>query len=541
MNKPWLKLYDKGVPESLAYPDLTLPEILDRTAERHPDFNAVTLNENTLSYSELNDRVKALALGLKELGIKKGDRIALLIPNSPTYVIAHYAVVRLGAIVCNINVTTQGSELTRVLNHSGSTLLITLDLFLKTIIGATVETPVENILFHSVFGLEKEVEKNPDFPKTHRVNELIDQFMSHNCPIECLPDDTAVLQFTSGVTGLPKAAVLTHRTITSNILQIDSWNPVHGKGNRANLCIIPFFHVFGMTVCMHVSILRAYRMILFPMFDWSSLIEILDAIRIHKPISFPAVPALWAALVSYADIERIDLSSIEIASGGGSNLQPWIQEKYHHLTGRFISQAYGQSEASSTILITPFYSGQVSESVGIPLPDTDVKIVDVETGEAACKTGEIGELIVSGPQIMKGYWHDDEKTKEALRENWLYTGDLGYMDEQGRFYLVDRKDDLIISSGFNIYPSRIEEVIKAHPDVKEVAVVGLPDKLRGEVIAAFIVKETDKKVDWRILKAHCRDHLPDYKIPRFFKFRKDIPKNRIGKPLRRLLKSEQLD
>jgi long-chain acyl-CoA synthetase len=439
-------------------------------------------------------------------------------------------------VVCNINVTTSGKELTRILNHSQASLVITLDLFLKNVVEAVLKTPIKNVLMHSVFGLEKELAEKPDGLFISQVNDLIRDNLECNCPMDCAPDDIAVLQFTSGVTGLPKAAVLTHRTIVSNILQIDSWNPVQTSENRANLCIIPFFHVFGMTICMHVSIYRGYQMVLFPMFDWSSLIEILDAVKTWRPISFPAVPALWAALVSNADIERVDLSSIEIASGGGSSLPQWVQEKYQALTGKTISQAYGQSEASSTILITPFYSSRISQSAGIPLPDTDVKIMDVESGTSECKPGEIGEIIVSGPQIMKGYWLDEEKTKQALRNGWLYTGDLGYMDDDGFFFLVDRKDDLIISSGYNVYPSQIEEVLKNHPGIKEVVVAGLADPLRGQVITAFIVSASDQKPDRKSLISFCRNHLPDYKIPRFFKFREDLPKNKIGKPLRRLLK-----
>ncbi|MBU2515168.1 long-chain fatty acid--CoA ligase [bacterium] len=540
MDKRWLNLYDQDVPHSLEYPNITLPDILNRTAARTPDYPALTLNEIVITYSQLKIRVDALANALISFGVNKGDRIALLLPNSPTYVIAYYAIVKIGAVVVNLNVISQGEDLLRLLNHSDPKMVVTLDLFLKNVLEVAEQTSLDRILIHSVFGLEKESTLPGERIRLEIVNDLISGHSGQEGEQRCEPDDLAVLQYTSGVTGHPKAVMLTHRSIIDNLVQIDSWNPKPPTQSRSAICIIPFFHVFGMTVCMHLSIFRSYQMVLFPRFDWSSIIEILNSIKQYRPISFPAVPALWAALVSSSETDKYDLSSIEIASGGGSSLSEWIQEKYLRLTGKYISQAYGLSEASSTVFITPFRRPGISSSVGIPLPDTDVKIVDIETGEQELPVGETGEIIFKGPQMMKGYWQDEEKTSQTIRDGWLYTGDLGYMDDLGYFYLVDRKDDLMISSGYNVYPSEVERALIKHPQIKDVTVVGISDQLRGDAITAFIIPESDSFPKRQELISFCSNYLPDYKIPRFFKFRNELPKNKIGKPLRRLLKQELL-
>ncbi len=541
MNRPWQKQYDRGVPISLTYPEWTLFDLLEKTAKRSPAYLAISFNDLEITYETLLERVNALANGLKELDVQKGDRVALLLPNSPTYIIAYYAVVKIGAIVTNINVMNHGEELQRILNHSEAKIVITLDLFLKNVTSIVLNTPVQNLLIHSVFGVEKDIKDLERLPPLKYVNDLIEKYQGLDCENESSPDDVAVLQYTSGVTGLPKAAILTHRSMISNLIQIEAWQTMKATENRAVLCMIPFFHVFGMTVCMHVSVFNGYKMVLFPQFDWSSIISILDAIDKYNPISFPAVPALWAALVSSSEIDRVDLSSIEIASGGGAPLSTHIQEKYHQLTRKYISQAYGLSEVSSTALISPFRNGRISESVGLPLPDTDIKIMDIETGRTECKTGQVGEIAIKGPQLMKGYWRDDVKTENSLKNGWLYTSDLGYMDEKGFFYLVDRKDDLIISRGYNVYPSQVEEVLLKHPLIKEAVVVGIADPKRGQSITAFLIAKSEKLPDRRELSTFCHKKLPDYQVPRTFKFVEEIPKNKIGKPLRRILREKESD
>lgn len=539
MNKPWLKHYDEGVPHKPVYPELTLPEILLRAAREYPDHIASTMNEIDMTYGELNRKVNGFAHALSDMGINKGDRVALLLPNSPTYIIAYYAIVKLGAIVVNLNVMSLGEDLVTFLNASGAEIAITLDIFLNNVVQVVERTPVREIVIHSVMGQEKKIEYGEGCPEVRLFNDLVLANSADEPPQVCTPEDVAVLQYTSGSTGLPKAAVLTHGSIVSNLVQIDSWQPDEIPENSAVLCMIPFFHVFGMTICLNLSIYARMRMVLYPMFDWSNIVSILDDIKKYQPISFPAVPALWAALVSHNEADRYDLSAIRIATGGGAPLPAWVQKKFHQLTGKHLSQAYGLSEVSSSSHIMPFKGEKVHyDSIGLPLPGVDVRVVDVDTGKTDCATGEVGEMIIRGPQVMQGYWQDPERTAETLRDGWLYTGDLVRMDENGYFFLVDRKDDLIISRGFNVYPSDIETVLKKYPAVHDCAAVGTPDRMRGEAIVAYVVPAAGKSPQKGELLAFCKKHLPAYKVPRYIRMIDEIPANRVGKPLRRILREK---
>lgn len=536
MNRRWLNNYDDGVQTALEYPEITLPQLLVTTAVDHPDYIATTFNGIDTTYREINGKVNAFARALREMGVKKGDRVALIVPNSPTYVIATYAVMKLGAIVVNINVMSHGEELSAFINDSGARVAITLDIFVQNVIDIISKTHLEEVVIHSVFGLEKKMTMAAESLEIKIVDDLVSAFSADELPLICSADDVAVLQYTSGSTGTPKAAILTHRNVVSNVVQVSSWNPANRKRNPAVICIIPFFHVFGMTICLHLSVYSGYRMVLFPMFDWSSIVEFLKVIKEYHPISFPAVPALYAALVSFPDVTEYPLSSIEIASVGGAPVPLWVQDKYCDLTGKKLSVAYGLSEASSSTHISPFKGGAPPGSIGVPLPDTDARIVDLETGRKDCPIGDIGELIIKGPQIMQGYWNNTALTEQSLRDGWFYTGDLARMDENGFFYIVDRKDDLIISSGFNVYPSDIETALIKHAGVKDAGVIGAPDPIRGESIVAFVVMEEGALFDLGNLFKHCRKHLPEFKVPRRISQRDDIPYNRVGKPLRKKLR-----
>ena len=536
MDRPWLKSYEKGVPHTLTYPEITLAEILLNTAAKHPEHIACTLNDLDISYRELQERVNGLAHALHGLDVGKGDRVALILPNSPTYVIAFYAIMKIGAIAVNINVMAQGEELIRVLTHSGSKIVVTLDIFLQNVWRVMKDTPIKRIIIHSVFGLEKKVELGKGVPEPLVFNALVAAHPKGEVTIECSWEDIAVLQYTSGTTGAPKAAMLTHRNLVSNLMQINSWSTVPARENAAVVCIIPFFHVFGLSICMNLSVYRGFRMILLPRFDWSSILSLMENVVKYQPHSFPAVPPLWAALVSYPDAGRHSLPCDTVPSSGGAPLPLWVQEKYEQLTGRKIMEAYGLSEASSTTHINPMHRGIIPGSIGLPLPDTDARIVDIESGEKECPLGEVGELIIRGPQVMDGYWENQAATEEALRGGWLYTGDLARMDEKGYFYIVDRKKELIISNGYNVYPSDVEAVLLAHPGVKEAAVMGVPDPVRGEAIVAFVVPERDGAVNRNELLTHCRQHLALFKVPKSIRFEDELPKNPLGKVLMKLLR-----
>jgi long-chain acyl-CoA synthetase len=361
----------------------------------------------------------------------------------------------------------------------------------------------------------------------------------HDEPVwACEPDDLAVLQFTSGATGKPKAAMLTHKTIVANIMQTLAWVNAEEAGNDAVLCIIPFFHVFGMNACMNLAVCKGYRMILVPRFDWLDLIPLIAMIETYKPISLPAVPGLWTALLMSSRATQDLFSPLQVPVSGGAPLPSKVGEQYEALTGHKIYVAYGLSEASSAALFAPFPQGAPPGSIGLPLPDTDCRIVDMDTGMTELPPGEVGELTIQGPQVMRGYYGNPALTAKVLRDGRLCTGDLARMDKDGFFYLVDRKDDLIITSGFNVYPSAVEDVLIAHPAVKEAAVIGTPDRIRGQAVTAYVVLEEGQKADRDAILAFCRDRLPDFKMPRMIHFVGQIPRNPIGKPLKKSLKPD---
>jgi long-chain acyl-CoA synthetase len=536
MQRPWLRHYGEGVPQSIAYPDHAVPRFLVDTAARCPESIATTLYGTDITYGQLNAKANAFAHGLGSLGVKKGGRVALILPNSPTYVIAYYGTLKIGAVVVNINVMTPAEELARFLNHTGAEVSVTLDLFAGNLWKILKETPVRHVLIHSVFSKEKELPEIEGVAAPFVFNDFVAAQPAGEPDPVSGGADPAVLQLTGGTTGTPKAAVLTHRNIVANVIQVGSWHPTREPLNDAVICILPFFHVFGMMTCLNMPVYKGYRMILIPMFDWSNILDFLELVKKYRPISFPAVPALWAVMVSHPRAADYPLSAIEVAISGGAPLAPWVQEKFKELTGRTLGAAYGLTEASSTTHINPFHLDARPGSIGVPLPDTDARIVDIESGEQACPTGEIGELVVRGPQVMAGYLEDPDRTAKAVRNGWLYTGDLGRMDADGFFYIVDRKDDLIITGGFNVYPSDIEAVLVRHPQVKEAAVVGAADRVRGESVTAFVVPEEKSFADKAALLAWGREHLTAFQAPRDIVFVESIPRSPVGKPLRRLLR-----
>ena len=542
MNKPWLKHYEGHVPPSLTYPEVPIDRFLSNTVDRHPDHVAMSFNEVHFTYKALNERVNRFAHALLKLGVEKGDRIALLLVNSPTYVFAFFAVMKLGAVVVNLNVGIHGEELARCLNDSGAKAIVTLDLFAQGVYAVIKNTGVKTVILHSVFGLEKKMTLEQGVPQPLVFQDVVASAETAEEPaIRVLPGEVAVLQYTSGSTGAPKAATLTHNNIVASVIQSETWVGISDAGNAAVLCVIPFFHVFGMSACLLISVLKGYRMVLVPRIDLMDILSLMETLKTYKPISFPAVPSLWAAILSLPpEVARAHLSSIRVATSGGAPLPRWAHERFAELTGRRIVEAYGLSEASSATHFTPYPRGGPLDSIGLPLPDTEAKIVDRETGNTECGAGEIGELVVKGPQIMQGYWNNEALTSAALRNGWLHTGDLARMDQDGFFYLVDRKDDLIISSGFNIYPGEIEEVLRKHPKVRDAAAVGVPDRIKGQSIVAVIALKSGVEADKQELLKYCKDNMPDYRLPRAIILKEEIPRDPAGKILRRMLRQEAL-
>ncbi len=353
------------------------------------------------------------------------------------------------------------------------------------------------------------------------------------------PTDVAVLQFTSGSTGAPKAATLTHANVIASVLQADAWMGDQHAGNASVLCVIPFFHVFGLSASLLVSVLKGYRMILLPRIDPLDILSLMKINSTYRPISFPVVPSLWAAILSLpAEMLKPQLSSVQVATSGGAPLPAWVHERFEDLTGRKIIEAFGLSEASGATHFLPFPHGGPRGSIGLPSPDTEARIMDIETGQKECAVGEIGELLVKGPQIMQGYWNNPSLTALALQNGWLYTKDLARMDEEGYFFLVDRKDDLILSSGFNIYPSQIESVLEKHPKVKDVAVIGIPDRIKGQAVMAVIALKEGLEGSREEFLRYCKENMPDFRVPKVILFRPEIPRDPAGKIQKKVLRQE---
>ena len=542
MSRPWHDKYDHPFPEPFTFPETTLDRIFAATAAAHPDWVALSAGDDDTTYAQLDERATRLAHGLRALGIVRGDRVALMLPNAPAYPLAAVAAHKIGAVVVNVSAMTKGPDFAGIVRATGARILVTLDVFLPNVHEALAASGIEHVVLHSVAGLERQLP--PPAVPTTPLGELLRSHPATPLPAVATPGDPALLQMTSGTSGRPKAVLLTHRNIVANLHQIEAFRPVAGAANGAVICLPPFFHVFGFTIGLQLSVLRGYRMVLIPRFDPLAILPLLGLLERHRPVvSLPGVPALWAVLTKHLESSpaaRELFAAIEMPSSGGAPLPPAVKERFHHLTGRRIHEAYGLSEAASTTHMTPVSHPSPAGSVGIPIPGTDARIADLDDPARTLPPGEVGELAVRGPQVMTGYWRAPDATESTARleDGWLYTGDLARMDAEGFFFIVDRRDDLIITSGFNVYPSEVEAVLKAHPGVADAAVVGVPDPSHGRVVIARVVPREGEELTAAAVLEHCRQRLPDHKVPRRVLVVAEIPKSPVGKPLRRQLRAE---
>jgi long-chain acyl-CoA synthetase len=534
MKKVWLKHYQEGVPEKIDYPDTPLTENLVRAAKDFPDVIATSLFGNELTYKALNEAVNSFSHALIEIGIKPKDRVAIILPNSPAFVVCYYGVLKAGAFVVPTNPMYTPRELKHQFNDSGAETVVTLSLFYDNVLSVKDKTKIKNIIVVP-FG-----DFDPKGVPVHLYYDLIEKYSKKEPKAEIDPDDIASFQYTGGTTGVAKGVMLTHRNLIANVEQCCWWNPWFeaSKGVQTTLCVIPFFHSFGMTVCMNLSIRLALKMVLIPRFDIDMM---LGAIKDHKPNLFPGVPTLYTAILNHPDSAKYDFKSIEIINSGSAPLPVEVMEGFEGLTGGRIMEGYGLSESSPVTHTNPIFGLRKTGSIGVPVSDTLSKIVDIDEGTKEMPTGEPGELIIKGPQVMKGYWNKPDETKIALRDGWLYTGDIGYMDEDGYFYIVDRKKDMIIAGGFNIYPRDIDEVLYEHPKVMEAAVIGVPDEYRGETVKAFVVLKPGETATEDDIKAFCKEKLAAYKVPKIVEFTDSLPKTAVGKVLRKELKAMEME
>lgn len=560
-DKPWLKLYDEGVPHSLhPYPEHPLYEFLEQAARNYPDRPAVIFRNQPLTYRQLNELTDQLAAALAGIGVKKGDRVAIYMPNTPQFVIAFFGILKAGGIISTISPLDATAQIEHKLSYVDAKVILLTSNFYEQFKNLQSTTPITRVIVTHV----KEYMPRPIkllFPllamlksdlKVHQatlrdgdtwLQDLLGRYSAAQRPkLEIGPDDNAVFQFTGGTTGVPKAAVEPHRSMVANALQIKAWLPDVRIGQEVGLLAIPLFHVYGMVVGMCNGIATGATLVLIP--DARDLDDVLSNIEKWRPTIFPGVPTMYNAINNHPRVQsgEVDVTSIRACISGSAPLLKETQERFEKLTGASLREGFGMSEAPTATHCNPMYGENRKGSIGLPLPDVACRIVSLEDGVTDLPAGEVGELVIHSPNLMWGYWEMPTETANTLREGadgkkWLYTGDIAKMDQDGYFFIVDRKKDLVIVSGFNVYPTNIEEVLIQHPKIMEVAVAGVSDPYRGETVKTWVVLKPgqtateEEIVDW----AKDCGQLAAYERPRIVEFRDELPKTLVGKVLRREL------
>lgn len=553
-KKPWFQHYPSDIPETINYDEKPLHQFLIESAERIPEKKALNFLGKEMTFKEVLQQAQKLANYLQSLGLKKGDRVASMLPNSPQAVITYYGAMMAGGTVVQVNPLFTERELSYQMQNSGAKYIICLDILLPRVSAIKEETDLEHVLVTRIadylpfpknliypfiqkrqYNLVVKVEESEH---VHDFKNVIANTSENYEKVEIdATKDLALLQYTGGTTGKPKGVMLTHYNLVANVQMATAWISKAEQDKEVVLGVLPFFHVYGMTTVMNLSIMYGAKMILLPKFEAG---EVLKTIQKHKPTLFPGAPTIYIGLLNHPDIHKYNLSSIKACISGSASLPLEVQEQFESITKGKLVEGYGLTETSPVTHANPIWGRRVHGSIGLPWPDTDAKIVKEGTNEEL-PIGEVGEIVVKGPQVMKGYWNNEEATNEVLTDGWLHTGDMGKMDEDGYFYVVDRKSDMIIAGGFNIYPREIEEVLFEHPDIVEAAVIGVPDEYRGETVKAVIVPKEGVTLNEKELDKYCRKNLAAYKVPRIYEFREELPKTIIGKVLKRQLIEESLE
>jgi len=566
MDKPWLTSYEAGVPPTLSYPAQTLGELLAASARTYATQTAtsyvlrymlggrLTIG-GKLSYKQLDEQVDRMATALYQLGVRQGERVAVMLPNSPHYLIAFFAAARIGAIVVNINPTYTSRELAHQLNDAGAETLVLLNLFWPRLQEARSETPIKRVIVANVFDtlglparllVRRAQQKLPEWvdvpaaPDVFFFSELLARYPPSPPAVAISPDDVALFQYTGGTTGLPKAAMLTHRNLISNVTMVDAWVKDGKPGAETIMAAIPFFHVYGMTTALLYGVLLGARIVTVP--NPRPISTVMEIIAKERCTIFPGVPAMYIGIINHKDVASYDLKSIKVCVSGSAPLPLQVQTQFEQITGGRLVEGYGLSETSPLTHGNPVRGKRKVGSIGVPFPDTDAKIIDLETGASLPFDGASqGELCVRGPQVMKGYWNRPEETLATIdADGWLHTGDICTVDAEGYFFVVDRKKDMINASGFKVLPREVEEVLFMHPKVLEAVVAGIPHPERGDdTVKAYIVPKPGEPPTVEEIRAFCKLHLAAYKVPREVEFRDELPKTAVGKVLRRILVEEE--
>lgn len=549
-KRPWFQHYDEGVPESIDYPKITGYDLLEKAAIKYPNQPCTIFKGAVITYKEMSEKTDRLAAGLHKLGVRKGDRVGLYIPNTPQFVVAFFAIIKLGAIVVATNPLYTEREIEYQVNDAGVEIMVLMTnnyekvkaIQHKTGIKQMVVTNLKEALpqpLKTLFTLFKE--KKSGFRVTLRDNDvwmqdLIDQNRPEDKPeVEVTTEDTALFQYSGGTTGISKGVVAAHYGVVANTYQIDAWNPLAVDGEETVLMAIPLYHAYGMVVGMMYGIKKGAGLVMVP--DPRDMKDVLENAVKYKCTIYPGVPAMYNAINNHPDVlsGKYDLSTISVCISGSAPLMRETKLKFEEITGGKLAEGYGLSEAPVASHCNPIVGPNKTGSIGMPFPDVDCKIVDLDDEETEMAPGEIGELALKGPQVMKGYHNMPTETANALRDGWLFTGDIAYMDEEGYFYIVDRKKELIKPGGFQVWPREVEEVLSEHPAVLEVGVAGIPDPDSGEAVKAWVVLKPGQTATEDELGEWCKKDLAAYKVPREIEFRSELPKTTVGKILRREL------
>lgn len=553
MEPIWLKHYPANIPHTIDYPLMPLSRLLDDAAARHPNAVAIDFQGMKTTYAQLKTTVDKFASSLAGMGVSKGTRVGIILPNLPQNVISYYAAMRLGAIVVENNPLYTERELAHQLDDAGVEVLITLDLFYDKVKALRPELPklrevVVTDVFDGLHGLKAKLgrmlkgkELSKPVPASEPVKQFRDLVKSGSPSVAQATinpkEDLALLQYTGGTTGLSKGVMLTHYNLVANAHMLKAWLPGVAEGKEVVICALPIFHSYGQTVCMNVGILLAGTLVLVP--NPRDLDALLKTIDRTKPTLFPGVPTLYINLLAHPDIKKYRMDSIRACVSGAAPLPIEVQQEWERVTGGKIVEGYGLSETSPSTHANPIDGQRKIGTIGIPMPDTQCKLVDVDDPSKEIPAPGPGELCIKGPQVMLGYWNRPEETAETIRDGWLHTGDVAEVDDEGYFKIVDRKKEMIIVGGFNVYPRDVEEVLFQHPKILEAAVAGIPGSKSGETVVAFIVLRPGETATPEEIEAFCRQNLTAYKVPKRYEFRSELPKTMVGKVLRRVLVEEE--
>ncbi|HUQ41146.1 MAG TPA: long-chain fatty acid--CoA ligase [Candidatus Limnocylindrales bacterium] len=548
-GRPWTRHYDEGVPATLSYPDTTMHAFLDDAAESYPGSTCTIFFNKKRTYQSISDDAWRFANGLRRLGVKKGDRVAIMLPNTPQFIVSFYGALRAGATVAPCNPLYTVPELRHQLADSGAETIVVLSRLYPVVKAARQGTKIKTVIvtnikeemplvIRTLFTLAKEKKdghRQPfaGDPGAIAYREVLAAPADH-FDAGVTKDDIALLQYTGGTTGVSKGAMLSHRALVANTLQCRAWHVHTTDGEGISMAVMPFFHVYGLTVVMGQAVQAASAMLLEPQFE---LERVLKDIAKHKPQTFSGAPRIYNAIINSPLATKYDLRSIEACISGSAPLMIETHKKFVALTGANLVEGYGLTEAAPVTHCNPLYGKgkQKTGTIGVPYPDVECKIVDSETGDREMPIGEPGELVLRGPQLMDGYYNKADETAQTIRNGWLHTGDIATVDADGYYSIVDRKKEMIIVSGFNVYPREVEEALASHPAVMDSAAIGKPHPIKGEEVKAFIVLKPGQTATPEELIAHTRTQLAPFKVPHEIEFRDSLPKTLIGKTLRRQL------